>query len=217
MKGLTSLILFFSFFNLSLLNAQGALNDGHYKQSLAFFNNGNVDQAIAEVDLFLATHHNNVEGLMLRAFYYLQTKEPQKALNDYNKVLEIDDNNNDALTNRALIYMELGEYQNALTDINTRLANHPNDWSIYFDRGYCYGLNGDHKLAIKDFDKSISMNPEHAQSYANRGYSKINNLSSEGLIRPAPEQCEDACVDLRQALALGDSSVTKTIKLYCFE
>jgi tetratricopeptide (TPR) repeat protein len=217
MKGTALIIIFLNLFCVSVVNAQGALNDIHYKKSLSYFNDGHTEEAIAEVDLFLAKYHNNVEGLMLRAFYYIQTKKPQKALNDYSKVLEIDEANMDALTNRALLFMELGEYQNALTDINARLANHPDDWSIYFDRGYCYGLNGDHDLAIKDFDKSISMNPEHAESFANRGYSKINKLSNKGLIRPAPEQCVDACIDLRKALALGDSSVTKTIKLYCLE
>lgn len=217
MKALPLFIMLIIIFCSALSNGQGALEDRHYDKSLAYFNSGMTDEAIEEINIFIVANNSNPEGLMLRAFYYLQLDENEKALSDYNRVLQINKNNDDALANRALLFMEFGEYQNALTDINTRLENHPSDWSIYFDRAYCYGLNGDHNLAIKDFNESIRINPNHAESYANRGYSKINDLSNEGLIRPAPEQCIDACIDLRKALEMGDSTVVKTIGLYCLD
>ena len=74
---------------------------------------------------------------------------------------------------------------------------------------------GKHKKAVEDFSRVINLNPDNARAYAQRGVSKINELSNEGLIRPAPEQCEDACLDLKKAQEMGDTTLVKMISLYC--
>ncbi len=191
------------------------LDKTHYQKSLDFFNNNQLESAFSEVNLFLLENPNDVDGLNLRAFYFRQLKEPERAIEDYSHVLRIDKTNMASLTNRALLYMELERYTLALKDLNTKVDLSPKAWTVYFDRAYCLALKGDHEKALLDFNKAIDLNPENASAYANRGFTKINMISNDGLIRPAPEQCVDACIDLHLALEMGDSTVVRMIDLYC--
>lgn len=209
--------LFFLFFSCIIIHAQKLGAQSHYQKSLDYFNSNALDSAFSEINLFLYSNSENKAALALRAFYYIEMDRPEQAIEDYSHVLRIDNIDIGALTNRALLYMELERYTLALKDLDTKVDLLPNNWSAYFDRAYCLGLKGDHDKAIADFDEAIKLNPKNAASYANRGFSKINLISNEGLIRPAPEQCTEACLDLNKALALGDSTVTKMISLYCID
>lgn len=188
-----------------------------YESSLSLYNSGNTDQALANINQYLANEPNSEKGIYLRAFIYLEEGEKDKALADYTHLLKLNPNHTGALTNRALLLMEKEKYKDALKDLNRRVSLDDSDWKALFDRGYCKGLSGDNKGAIIDFTKVIGLNPRYPEAYANRGYSKINELTNGGVIRPAPSQTEDACSDLQKALSMGDSTVTKMINLYCKE
>lgn len=188
-----------------------------YEKGLEAFNNSEVEKSLEYLDKCILENSKNTDALYLRAYVYLVSEKKEFALLDYDRLLKIDHNHIGALTNRALIYMELEIYDEALVDLNTILDSDSTNWSIIYERGYCHGLKGDHNLAIADFSKVISLNPKSAEAYAQRGVSKINELSNEGLIRPAPEQCISACVDLNKAVSLGDTTLTRLLKLYCSE
>lgn len=202
---------------LFLLSPKGysQTTHGYYENSLSMFNSGNMPQALGEINKLLALEPKNQDGLYLRAFIYLNTDKKQKALNDYGKLLEINPYHEGALTNRALIYMELENYDAALVDLNKRVEMDNENWQALFDRAYCKGLIEDNAGAIADFKKVIELNPDYAAAYANLGFSKINALTSGGLIRPAPSQTRDACNDLHKAEAMGDTTVIEMIKIYC--
>lgn len=195
------------------LNAQTATD--YYQQSLKYYNSGETDKAVEEINKVLRTDPANVDALYLRAFYFLQAGKKADALHAYTILLKVDPTHEGALTNRALIFMEQQKYVDAMGDLNKRVALDENNWKALYDRAYCEGLMGDHRKAIADFSRVIALNPDYAEAWANRGYSKINELTNEGVIRPAPSQTGDACGDLKQALQMGDSTVVKMIKLYC--
>ncbi len=186
-----------------------------YQAAVNAYNDGDDEKAQVLLDRAIQENPNSTEALSMKAYIFLAEGEKQKALSAYSAVLDIDPNHLDALTNRALIYMENETYKAALEDLDKRIAQTPDDWSAHFDKGYCLGLDGDHEDAIKSFSRSIELNESHAGSYANRGFSKINLLTKDGLIRPAREECTDACRDLLRAQSMGDTSVVEMIELYC--
>lgn len=187
----------------------------HYQSSLDFFNQGNTTMAIEEITRYINSHPNQTDGWELRAFYYMQLSSKEQAISDYTRALELDNDLIGSLTNRALLYMEVERYTLALKDLDRKVALLPKDPASYFDRAYCYALMENYDQALNDFDTCIHLDPSNASAYANRGFTKINQISNEGLIRPAPEECTEACIDLEKALAMGDSSVVKMIQLYC--
>jgi len=183
--------------------------------ALSLFNEGKSDESIILLNSVIETDDKNAEALYLRAYINLAEGNKANALRDYDLLLKVEPRHRGALTNRSLLLMEGEHYESALEDLNILVEDDPSDWRILYERGYCYGLLGKHQKAVEDFTRVIKQNPDHAEAYAQRGVSKINELSNEGLIRPAPEQCEDACLDLKKAREMGDTTVVKMISLYC--
>lgn len=203
------LYLLFQFFWLAIHSQHSV------QEALKAFNNGKTDKSIHILDSIVLKNKNDAEALYLRAYINLAEGNKADALRDYDLLLKVEPRHRGALTNRSLLLMEGEHYESALEDLNILVEDDPTDWRILYERGYCYGLMGKHKKAVEDFSRVINLNPEHAEAYAQRGVSKINELSNEGLIRPAPEQCEDACIDLKKAQEMGDTTVVKMISLYC--
>ncbi len=210
LKNLNIQLLFIALIIISSLPAQRDI-----QTALELFNNGEPDQSLQILDELIKANDKDAESLYLRAYINLAEGNKENALRDYDLLLKVEPRHRGALTNRSLLLMEGEHYESALEDLNILVEDDPNDWRILYERGYCYGLMGKHKKAVQDFSRVISLNPENAKAYAQRGVSKINELSNEGLIRPAPEQCEDACLDLKKAQKMGDTTVTKMISLYC--
>jgi tetratricopeptide (TPR) repeat protein len=208
-KKVTFILLMLQFPGIEL-QAQNDL-----KLALDFFNRGNVSQSLLILDSAIAKNHKPAEALYLRAYINLAEGNKENALRDYDLLLKVEPRHRGALTNRSLLLMEGEHYESALEDLNILVEDDPDDWRILYERGYCYGLMGKHKKAVEDFSRVIRLNPNNAEAYAQRGVSKINELSNEGLIRPAPEQCEDACLDLKKAREMGDTTVVKMMSLYC--
>ena len=183
--------------------------------ALSLFNEGKSDESILLLNSVIEEDDKNAEALYLRAYINLAEGHKANALRDYDLLIKVEPRHRGALTNRSLILMEGEHYESALEDLNLLVEDDPKDWRIIYERGYCYGLMGKHNKAVEDFSRVIKLNPDHAEAYAQRGVSKINELSNEGLIRPAPEQCIDACIDLKKAQEMGDTTVFKMIRIYC--
>jgi len=196
-----------------LVSQTTAQND--ITMALDYFNNGKVSQSLIILDSIIRIDDKPAEALYLRAYINLAEGNKENALRDYDLLLKAEPRHRGALTNRSLLLMEGEHYESALEDLNILVEDDPGDWRILYERGYCYGLMGKHKKAVEDFSRVIRLNPDNAQAYGQRGVSKINELSNEGLIRPAPEQCEDACLDLKKAREMGDTTLVKMISLYC--
>jgi len=198
---------------LSIFSSLSAQRD--VESALELFNNSKSEKSLLILDSLISENDDNAEALYLRAYINLAEGNKENALRDYDLLLKVEPRHRGALTNRSLLLMEGEHYESALEDLNILVEDDPDDWRIIYERGYCYGLMGKHKKAVQDFSRVISINPENAEAYAQRGVSKINELSNEGLIRPAPEQCEGACLDLKKAQKMGDKTVSKMISLYC--
>ena len=185
------------------------------QDALNLLNQGKSQDSINLLDSIIYENKNDAEALYLRAYINLAEGNKANALRDYDLLLKVEPRHRGALTNRSLLLMEGEHYESALEDLNILVEDDPSDWRILYERGYCHGLLGKHQKAVEDFTRVIKLNPDHAEAYAQRGVSKINELSNEGLIRPAPEQCEDPCLDLKKAREMGDTTVVKMISLYC--
>jgi tetratricopeptide (TPR) repeat protein len=190
--------------------------DGYYLNAVNFVNASNFPQAMGEVQKALDLDPAHAQSIYLRAFINLKTGNKEAALKDYTQLLKIAPGHEGALNNRSLIYMEQGKYQLALADLDARLAIE-DTWNTRFDRAYCLALMDLHKEAAEEFTKVLKEKPDYAPALANRGYSIINLETSSGLTPAKPGSLKSACTDLKQALALGDTTVVRSIKKYCTE
>jgi len=98
-----------------------------------------------------------------------------RAIEDYDRAIELNPNFAEAYNNRGVAYAELNEHERAIEDYEKAIALNPNFAEAYNNRGVAYAELNKYERAIKDYDRAIALNPNDAEAYGNRGiaYSKI--------------------------------------------
>ena len=100
---------------------------------------------------------------------YLENGETDKAVSDFNRVIDL--NNTDArfYLFRGNAYSAKQGYEQALDDYNKAIELDPEYAEAYNNRGYIFYVMQDYKGAIAQFKKAIKINPEFIYAYYNRG------------------------------------------------
>ncbi len=102
--------------------------------------------------------------------YYYDNHEIEKALNDYNKAIELDSNYVGGYSNRAQLYFNTGKTDLALADCNKAIALNSNSAGCYYNRGFIYSTIIDKKdAAIADYTKAITLDSNYEMAWLNRG------------------------------------------------
>jgi tetratricopeptide (TPR) repeat protein len=96
----------------------------------------------------------------------------QKAIECYNKTIEIDPSDAAAYFNRGIVKSYWGRNEAAIEDYSKAINIDPNDADVYINRGYIKSTLGLNKEAIEDYNKAIEVDPNYAMAYNNRGIEK---------------------------------------------
>ncbi|RLG44327.1 MAG: hypothetical protein DRN81_04785 [Thermoproteota archaeon] len=114
--------------------------------------------------------------LVNRGFSFCNLGQYEKAINDFNKAIEIDPSDAVAYTNRGTAYDNLGQYDKAIDDYNKAIEINSRYAEAYNNRGNVYHKLGQYNKAIQDYNKAIEINPNYAKAYNNRGtaYADLN-------------------------------------------
>ena len=93
-----------------------------------------------------------------------------RALSDYDQVIQLDPTNARVLINRGiLLARDKHDYVRAIADLDKALALAPNDEDALMARGEAYGDSGDTARALADLDRAIQLAPDRANAYLLRG------------------------------------------------
>lgn len=143
---------------------------------------------------------------------YNSLDNPDIAIKEYSKILEIDSNNLNALGNRGVILMNNGYYNKAIIDFSDviKIKDNNNDTNgigignYYLWRGECKYNLGDYHGALRDFDQVEKYNLDVDDLYIYRAYSflKIGDLNK-------------ACFNFSIAGERGYSKAYNEINTYC--
>ncbi|NPA40452.1 MAG: tetratricopeptide repeat protein [Thermodesulfobacteria bacterium] len=110
----------------------------------------------------------DVEDLFLEGAQILTLRQFDKALEIFNKVLEIEPKFVKALEARAVIYMQKGELELAEKDITTALEVEPENARLYYRLGQIYYRKKDLDKALELFTKAIDLEPTYPAPYMAR-------------------------------------------------
>ncbi|MDF1665086.1 MAG: tetratricopeptide repeat protein [Planctomycetota bacterium] len=122
-------------------NFEGALSD--YNKSIAY-------------KPFALTHNN-------RGYLFMERKQYQKALQDFNIAIKIDPRCSSAYNNRALLHSYLGKHREAIQDYDQCLLITPTMTESYYNRALSKEKIGDKKGAIEDYEQLIQLRPNDAK------------------------------------------------------
>jgi len=116
-------------------------------------------------------------GLRLR-----QQGRIKKAIDHYDKAIELNPQDAEAYYNRGNAKRALGDHQGAITDFDKAIELNPKDAEAYNNRGNAKADSGNYQEAIIDYNKAIELNPQDAKAYYNRGNAKKDSDDHRGAI-----------------------------------
>ena len=115
------------------------------------------------IDLYPTT-----DLLLSRASLYLQLNNQDRALQDYNKVLEAEPDNEEALFFRAFILSSQRKYKDARTDYRHLLELNPMHEDARLGLAILNSKDGRPKEAMEQLDALVHLYPNHAKHYLAR-------------------------------------------------
>jgi len=113
--------------------------------------------------------HPTGEDHAMRAEYYAELGDFDKALADFEKVLSLMPVA-DAFLGRGCMYMKMGNLTSALADFNHAIEMEPTNAMAYSNRGAAYSKLEDMEKALANYDLAIQHDPNYATAYANRAF-----------------------------------------------
>jgi tetratricopeptide (TPR) repeat protein len=217
-----SFLLVFSPCTAQRVSTQKTLN-----AAIESLNAGNEEVALFKLDTVLARQPLDTEALLLRARVLCNRNEFDRALVDYNKLIELEVENKEAWYGRGLTRLELKQYEAALTDFTNclEMPDKPTntayfkmdasgdftssintlrgmDAEIWNHIGLSHYFLHQFELAVQAFNKGLEINDKMADLYVNRA------LCYEGLNQP-----DQAIQDNSTALGLDASNATAALNL----
>lgn len=109
------------------------------------------------------------EACYKRGDKYLNNRNCEQAINDYNKAIELNSEDYTPYYKRGNAYFVKNDYDQAITDFNRAIELNPNYLSSYFFLAHAYQNKDNYDLAIFNYDKVIELNPNISEAYNNRG------------------------------------------------
>lgn len=133
-----------------------------------------VEELTKEIEL----DASNAELYIQRGKSYLFSGQPEKAIEDYNKALELDlKNNAQAYRELGHAYFHLWQADKVIEYYTKAIELEPNVSADYFMRGQAYKNSNEYEKAIEDFTKGLKIEPEATWiCYRGLCYFKIGEL-----------------------------------------
>jgi tetratricopeptide (TPR) repeat protein len=92
---------------------------------------------------------------------YYKIGEFDKAIEHYNKALELRPDLLETYFNRGLAYTRKGLYDHAQEDLNKVIELNPNLAEAYYTRGLIHEYKLEYPLAINDYNKALEVDPKY--------------------------------------------------------
>lgn len=165
-----------------------------YRRGLDAISKGNLQDAIARLNLALAYHPRPERVHLALGNICWQQGRLEAAIAAFSDAIRCDSTCVKAYGNRALLRAEQGQSEAALSDWHQGLVHSPNNALMHYNRGLFYLQQQQPEAALADFNCAIEHNPNMAEAYFHRG----NLLRQQGRWSAAIQDWELAvCNDLR--------------------
>jgi len=178
--------------NCLILNSCQRTADEHYNSAIGYAKSNDFNSAISELDKAIEINPNFSKAYLERGKFQFNI-QPQKAISDFSKVIELDSNlRKEALTGRGHAYIIMKEYKKAVSDFEELQIKNPFDKKVLGDIIGLKMLLKDTLDAKKLLDERIVKYPSDAESYYGRALYRLTSFNDT----------DGGCEDLRKAIKL---------------
>jgi tetratricopeptide (TPR) repeat protein len=127
------------------------------------------------------------KAYLARGNAYLDGGDPDHAIGDYNKALELQPRDKEALYARGFVLHDKGDFDRAIADYTAAIEIDGNDGDIFYSRALSYQAKGDLDHAIADYTTVIRLKPDHANAFHNRAIAYRKKGDMVNAIKDATE------------------------------
>jgi len=118
--------------------------------------------ALIDINNYLKEDPLSAEGYFYRGKIMRQLNQPQKAIEDFNRVQDINPNFKRLFYERGNIKLSNDDYKGAMEDFSMEIAINPSNYEAYNFRGIVKNILNDTKGAQSDFNIADSLAPNNA-------------------------------------------------------
>jgi len=137
-------------------------------RGLAFAQQGNLTQAIADYDKAIAIDPYYINAYINSGFASNKQGNFAAALSDYNKAIALNPQLAEVYIDRGNTYFYQGNYILALSDYNKAIELKPNLAEGYNGRANAYLKLNNFTQSLSDYNKALELKPDYADAYYNR-------------------------------------------------
>ncbi len=138
-------------------------------EAIQALNNGDQPRAEAIFADYLAKHPDSVEALRARGGMYAALGEPERALEDLNRAIELAPEDGVARNNRALALTDLNLTEQAIADYEKAIECGFDNADLRNELALLYSKTDRKKKAIHHYGEAIRHDPMDVVFYLNRG------------------------------------------------
>jgi len=102
-------------------------------------------------------------------YIFSYKKDPQSALSDFNKAIELDDADARFFESRGICYSKSGNKDLAMRDFKRGIELNPSSASLLSARAAAYEAANQYQNALEDYSKAIEINPEDLRPHYRMG------------------------------------------------
>jgi tetratricopeptide (TPR) repeat protein len=135
-----------------------------YKRAVAYYSDGNFQNAIKDMDRFIPEFPENYQAHILRALAYRESDDVDNQLKDVEAALELSGGEPQIMKWRASLLMEKGEYKAAKEDLLI-VKQFQDDPEVEMNLAFAYYSLDNPDSALLAINKSIELDATFAPAY----------------------------------------------------
>ena len=141
------------------LQAAPDFNAARYNLILVYWHQENLDKALEHCNELIRYSPDDVRGFRLRSRILQKLDQPEKALTDLEKGVELDPGNYEIWEDLAGFYFRKGAYEQSIRAYRKILELHPSPVEAYFNMALAQHRSGQTEDAISSYRKYLASNP----------------------------------------------------------
>ncbi len=157
------------------------------QQAQLALDQGNIEKAVFILSGFLKkgelSFSDRLRALHSRGDAFNKIGQFQKAMDDYDQIIELNPDSPASYFPRSLAYYRRGMFRQAIKDFSQIIQLDPDHFYAYLYRSEAFFWEGNFALAIEDYDHLLRLNPDDVSIFFHRGIAHFccgNFESAEG-------------------------------------
>jgi tetratricopeptide (TPR) repeat protein len=139
----------------------------HYESALDYFEQGNYDKALQQIDNAIQKSPNNPDYYSTKGVFLHRMNDIPKAISAYQKAIEVFPGHTFSHYNLGIIFMKDGKILQAIQQWEEVIKNKPDDVDSIFNIAVALSKLGKAKQAIPFYKKVLEYDPCHVMTHQN--------------------------------------------------